>query len=114
MFLKNIVAETLLFLLKAYFIKDKMKGIVLAGGSPLGRGFAWFDTETVDSLYAAQTFVKSVESMAGISIAVLEEIAYNKGWIDKEMLIESARMYDKSAYGRHLLAVSHDNLLTFQ
>ncbi|WP_406040679.1 glucose-1-phosphate thymidylyltransferase RfbA [Succinimonas sp.] len=80
---------------------------------PLGRGFAWFDTGTVDSLYAAQTFVKSVESMAGISIAVLEEIAYNNGWIDREMLIESARMYGKSAYGRHLLAVAHDNFLTF-
>ncbi len=81
---------------------------------PLGRGFAWFDTGTVDSLFAAQTFVKSVENMAGISIAVLEEIAYNNGWINKEVLIESARMYGKSPYGKHLMAVSHDNMLTFQ
>lgn len=51
--------------------------------------------------------------MAGISIAVLEEIAYNNGWIDRKMLIENARMYGKSAYGKHLLAVTHDNFLTF-
>ena len=78
---------------------------------PLGRGFAWFDTGTVDSLYAAQTFVKSVQSMAGISIAVLEEIAYNNGWIDREMLLECARMYGKSVYGRHLQAVASDQFL---
>ena len=78
---------------------------------PLGRGFAWFDTGTVDSLYSAQTFVKSVQSMAGISIAVLEEIAYNKGWIDRDKLLESAKMYGKSLYGKHLHAVASDNFL---
>ncbi|WP_019002905.1 glucose-1-phosphate thymidylyltransferase RfbA [Succinimonas amylolytica] len=78
---------------------------------PLGRGFAWFDTGTVDSLYSAQTFVQSVQSKAGISIAVLEEIAYNKGWIDRGMLLESAKLYGKSFYGKHLQAVASDNFL---
>lgn len=78
---------------------------------PLGRGFAWFDTGTVDSLFSAQTFVKSVQSNAGISIAVLEEIAYNKGWIDRSMLLASAKLYGKSVYGKHLQAVASDNFL---
>ncbi|MGN1392831.1 MAG: glucose-1-phosphate thymidylyltransferase RfbA [Succinivibrionaceae bacterium] len=69
---------------------------------PLGRGFAWFDTGTVDSLYDAEGFVKHVQNSAGIPIAVLEEIAYNNNWISKDHLIESARMYGKSPYGQYL------------
>lgn len=68
----------------------------------LGRGYAWLDTGTVDSLNEAAEFVKAVQNRAGIPVAVIEEIAYNNGWIDKEHLLNSANMYGKSPYGKYL------------
>ena len=71
----------------------------------LGRGFAWLDTGTVDSMNDASEFVKVVQNRAGIQIAALEEIAYQNKWIDREKLLASAGKYGKSAYGQHLQKV---------
>lgn len=72
----------------------------------LGRGFAWLDTGTMDSLVDAADFVRMVEQRQGIKISAPEEIAYKNGWIDKEKLMESAARYGKSPYGAHLKAVA--------
>lgn len=72
----------------------------------LGRGYAWLDTGTVDSLYEAAEFVRVVESREGIQISALEEIAYRNGWITKDQLEESAKAYGKSPYGAHLRNVA--------
>lgn len=72
----------------------------------LGRGFAWLDTGTMDSLVDAADFVRMVEQRQGIKISAPEEIAYKNGWIDKKKLMESAERYGKSPYGMHLKAVA--------
>lgn len=72
----------------------------------LGRGYAWFDTGTVESLHRAEEFVKSVQSCADIPIAMLEEIAFHNRWIDLGHLQESGRKYGKSPYGKYLLTVA--------
>ncbi len=72
----------------------------------LGRGFAWLDTGTMDSLVEAADFVQMVEKRQGIKISAPEEIAFKNGWIDREKLIESANKYGKSPYGAHLKAVA--------
>ena len=72
----------------------------------LGRGFAWLDTGTMESLVDAADFVRMVEKRQGIKISAIEEIAYINGWIDKETLIESANLYGKSTYGQHLKKVA--------
>lgn len=71
----------------------------------LGRGFAWLDTGTVDSLAEATNFVQMVQNRQGIQISALEEIAYRNGWISKSELLESAEKYGKSPYGQHLKKV---------
>ncbi len=76
----------------------------------LGRGFAWLDTGTMDSLVEASDFVQMVEKRQGIKISALEEIAYLKGWITKEKLLESAEKYGKSPYGEHLKRVANGEL----
>lgn len=68
----------------------------------LGRGFAWLDTGTIDSLVQANDFIRIVEERQNIKIAALEEIAYNSGWINKKKLIEAAHLYGKSSYGKYL------------
>ena len=72
----------------------------------LGRGFAWLDAGTVDSLYAAGEFVRTVQSAQGLPIAVLEEIAYQEGWISSSKLEAAAARYGKSPYGEHLREVA--------
>lgn len=72
----------------------------------LGRGFAWLDTGTMDSLVEAADFVQMVEKRQGIKISAPEEIAFKNNWIDKEKLLESAASYGKSPYGTHLKAVA--------
>lgn len=72
----------------------------------LGRGFAWLDTGTMDSLVEAADFVQMVEKRQGIKISAPEEIAYKYGWISKEKLLESAARYGKSPYGEHLKNVA--------
>lgn len=71
----------------------------------LGRGYAWLDTGTIDSLYEATSFVQAVETRTGINIAALEEIAYTSGWIDKSTLEASCEQYGKSPYGSYLRKV---------
>ena len=72
----------------------------------LGRGFAWLDTGTMDSLVEAADFVQMVEKRQGIKISAPEEIAFRNGWIDQDKLLESAERYGKSPYGAHLRAVA--------
>ncbi|MCB6502328.1 glucose-1-phosphate thymidylyltransferase RfbA [Colidextribacter sp. 210702-DFI.3.9] len=68
----------------------------------LGRGYAWLDTGTVDSLSEATEFVRVIETREGVQISAPEEIAYRNGWITREKLEESANLYGKSPYGKHL------------
>lgn len=68
----------------------------------LGRGFAWLDTGTHDNLLDAGNFVQTIELRQGYKIACIEEIAFNNGWIDKEMLLDRANILDKSGYGSYL------------
>ena len=72
----------------------------------LGRGFAWLDTGTMDSLVDAADFVRMIEQRQGIKISAPEEIAYINNWISKEKLLEFAERYGKSPYGQHLKAVA--------
>lgn len=72
----------------------------------LGRGYAWLDTGTVDSLSEASEFVRVIENREGIQISAPEEIAYRNGWISREQLEQSAAAYGKSPYGRHLRNVA--------
>lgn len=76
----------------------------------LGRGYAWLDTGTMDSLAEATEFIKVIETRQGIQIASLEEIAYLNKWIDKQTLLESAKKYGKSNYGQYLLKVAEDKI----
>lgn len=76
----------------------------------LGRGYAWLDTGTMQSLVDASNFVKMVEERTGVSISAPEEIAYVNGWIDEDKLQESAAHYGKSPYGQHLKAVANGKL----
>lgn len=71
----------------------------------LGRGFAWLDTGTMDSLLEASEFVQTLEKRQGLTISAIEEIAYLKGWINKEELLVAAKRYGKSPYGHHLMNV---------
>ncbi|MBR1606710.1 MAG: glucose-1-phosphate thymidylyltransferase RfbA [Clostridia bacterium] len=72
----------------------------------LGRGFAWLDTGTMDSLVDAADFVRMVEKRQGIKISAPEEISYKYGWISYDQLMASAERYGKSPYGMHLRAVA--------
>ena len=76
----------------------------------MGRGFAWLDTGTMESLLEAAEFVHIVEKRQGVKIAALEEIAYRSGWITVEQLLESSRLYGKSPYGQHLNRVAEDRV----
>lgn len=87
--------------LNEMYLKDSLLDVQL-----LGRGFAWLDTGTMDSLVEAAEFVQTISKRQGITISAPEEIAYINGWIDKEKLLESAQRYGKSPYGAHLKAVA--------
>jgi glucose-1-phosphate thymidylyltransferase len=69
----------------------------------MGRGFAWLDTGTHESLTEASNFVETIEHRQGLKIACLEEIGYSKGWITKEKIMEAARLMEKNQYGKYLL-----------
>mgnify|MGYP000265336357 FL=1 len=71
----------------------------------LGRGFAWLDTGTHDSLLEAATFVETIEKRQGYKIACLEEIAYSNNWIDKDRLVELAKPLAKNGYGQYLMSL---------
>jgi len=74
----------------------------------LGRGFAWLDTGTHDSLIEAGQFVQTIEHRQGYKIACLEEIAYNNGWIDKAQVLEIAKPLSKNNYGQYLKELVKD------
>ena len=76
----------------------------------LGRGFAWLDTGTMDSLVEAADFVRMIEKRQGIKISAPEEIAFKYGWISRDKLLESAERYGKSPYGQHLKNVADGKL----
>lgn len=90
---------------RLYLEEDKLKVQLL------GRGFAWLDTGTMDSLMDASSFVQTVQNRQGVVISAPEEIAYLEGWISKEQLLESAEMYGKSPYGEHLRRVPEGKLV---
>lgn len=75
----------------------------------LGRGFAWLDTGTHDSLLDAGKFVQTIEHRQGYKIACLEEIAYNNGWITKEKVLEIAKPLSKNGYGQYLYDLVKEN-----
>jgi glucose-1-phosphate thymidylyltransferase len=74
----------------------------------LGRGFAWLDTGTHDSLSEASTFIEVIEKRQGLKVACLEEIAYHHGWIGKEKLVELAKPMLKNQYGQHLMKLVNE------
>lgn len=77
----------------------------------LGRGYAWLDTGTMDSLFEAGEFVRTVQRAQGLPIAIVEEIAYENGWITREQLMESAHRYGKSPYGQHLQGLADGKIM---
>lgn len=77
----------------------------------LGRGFAWLDTGTMESLFEASQFVRTVEQAQDLPVSVPEEIAYENGWITQEQLLCCADRYGKSDYGRHLKAVAEGKII---
>lgn len=92
--------------LNQMYLEDNSLNVVT-----LGRGYAWLDTGTMDSLFEATNFIRTVEHSQGLMISAIEEIAYYNGWIDKATLMESARYYGKSPYGEHLMKVAEDKII---
>lgn len=85
------------------FLKDKELKV-----QTLGRGFAWLDTGTHESLSEASTYIETIEKRQGLKVACLEEIAYHQGWITKEKLIELAQPMIKNQYGKYLLKIAEE------
>ena len=92
--------------LNRLYLEDKSLKVQI-----LGRGFAWLDTGTMDSLMEAATFVQTVQNRQGVVISAPEEIAYYEKWISKEKLLASAKLYGKSPYGEHLQRVAKDRMI---
>ena len=88
-----------------YLQKKKLKAQVL------GRGFAWLDTGTMESLMEAASFVQTIQNRQSLVISAPEEIAYHEKWITKEQLLAAAKAYGKSPYGEHLRRVAKDKLV---
>ena len=91
--------------LNEMYLKEGMLDVQL-----LGRGSAWLDTGTMDSLADASDFVRVVQKRQGIQIAAPEEVAYKNGWITKQELLKSANKYKKSSYGQHLFNVAEGKM----
>lgn len=92
--------------LNRIYLEEKRLNVVT-----LGRGFAWLDTGTMDSLADATEFVRVVENRQGIKISAIEEIAYRNGWMSKSQLLAAADAYGKSPYGTHLRQVAENKIL---
>lgn len=92
--------------LNKMYLEDNSLNVVT-----LGRGFAWLDTGTINALSEATEFVKVIESRQGIKISAIEEIAYKNGWISKNRLVESVKLYGKSEYGEYLKKVAEGKIL---
>ena len=91
--------------LNEIYLQEKVLDVEL-----LGRGFAWLDTGTMDSLADASDFVRVIEKRQGIEISAPEETAFLNGWISREQLLESANKYGKSSYGQHLKKVAEGKI----
>ena len=91
--------------LNRFYLEDGTLNVQL-----LGRGYAWLDTGTMDSLAEATNFVRTIETRQSSQIAALEEIAYQQGWIDRECLLAAAERYGKSPYGQHLRQVAEGKI----
>lgn len=87
------------------FLQSQALGVQL-----MGRGFAWLDTGTHESLYEASNFIETIEHRQGLKVASLEEIAYRMGWIDKEHLLGLAEPMKKNQYGQYLIRLANDEL----
>lgn len=86
-------------------ITDVMKAYLTRGDlrvELLGRGFAWLDTGTHESLLEASMFIHTIEKRQGLKVACIEEIAFGSGWIDKNKLLEHIELFGKSEYGHYL------------
>ena len=90
---------------RLYLEEDKLKVQLL------GRGFAWLDTGTMDSLMEASSFVQTVQNRQGVVISAPEEIAYMEGWITREQFLHSVTLYGKSPYGEHLKTVAQGKIV---
>jgi glucose-1-phosphate thymidylyltransferase len=80
----------------------------------LGRGMAWLDTGTHESLVQASNYIYTIENRQGLKVSCLEEIAYKRGYIDKEQLIKLAKVLEKNQYGQYLLKLADDQIVTFE
>ena len=89
-----------------YLLQDKLEVEIL------GRGFAWLDTGTMESLLDAANFIRMIEQRQGVKISAPEEIAYRYCWISKELLLKSAEKYGKSPYGKHLKSVANGKFIS--
>jgi glucose-1-phosphate thymidylyltransferase len=87
--------------LNEMYLKDELLDVQL-----LGRGFAWLDTGTMDSLAEATDFVRMIQNRQGIVISAPEEISFRNKWIDTASLLDAAKLYGKSPYGKHLRDVA--------
>lgn len=92
--------------LNAIYLQDGLLDVQL-----LGRGFAWLDTGTMESLAEATEFVRVIQNRQGIEISAPEEIAFRNGWTTREELLEAAKRYGKSPYGAHLRQVAEGKVL---
>ena len=79
----------------------------------LGRGFAWLDTGTHDSLLQASNFIATIEQRQGLKVSCIEEIAYKKGFITKEQLLELAKPLSKNQYGQYLIRLAEKQIFSF-
>ena len=95
--------------LNAMYLEEKRLDVQI-----LGRGFAWLDTGTTESLLEAAEFIHMIEARQGIVVSAPEEIAYKSGWITKEQLLKAAEEYGKSPYGKHLCNVANDRMIYHQ
>ena len=92
--------------LNQMYLDDDLLNVVT-----LGRGYAWLDTGTMESLFEASEFVRAVERSQGLNVSVLEEIAYENGWISRDALVAAADKYGKSEYGKHLKKVAEGRII---
>jgi glucose-1-phosphate thymidylyltransferase len=87
---------------RAYLERGQLRAI------PMGRGMAWLDTGTHETLLEASHFIETIERRQGLKIACVEEIAFHRGWIDRRQLEQLARRLHSSGYGQYLLRVAHE------
>jgi len=76
----------------------------------LGRGFAWLDTGTHESLIEASLFIHTIEKRQGFKVACLEEIAFSKGWLTKQQLLDEAKEMSKTEYGQYMIQIAGEKL----